>query len=104
MWRGVGDVHLERAPEQDLPDRQPVDPGRLHRHQRAFPRARSNPAGPPAPLSSSRKVRHSRFALPPDMIPHARHDAVLVNVQTRHTFVDDFHDRLLDERRRQGRA
>jgi hypothetical protein len=29
--------------------------------------------------------------------PHERHDAVLVNVQTRHTFVDDFHHRLLDE-------
>jgi hypothetical protein len=99
---GVGDDQRERALVQYLPDRHPIDPGRLHRDQRALTGCQPIPQRfEPGGRRLERPTFPLRLAVAHQ--PHASHDAVLVHVQTRYPFVDHFHHRLPSRGRRQGR-
>ena len=100
--RGVGDDHRELAVAQYLPDRHPVDAGGFHRDH--FASTRNQPFQK-AQKPVRRGLEGSTFVrrLAPGHQADARHDAVLVDVQARHTLVHHLHDRLHRSRRRQGR-
>jgi autotransporter passenger strand-loop-strand repeat protein len=76
--RRIGHDQLEIAVAQDLPDRCPIDPGRLHRDMRApalrQPRQQGN-----SPSVVVAKVRHSRVSLRPGI---SRTQATTVSLWT----------------------
>ena len=93
----VGDDKLEFALAQYLPDRKPIDPGRLHRRQAA-------PLGV-QPLQQGQETfgrRRIRSTFPrrpiPGHRPHASDHGILVNVQAGDAIVDHVHHRLLSIR------
>jgi len=69
---------VRRAVAQDVPDRLPVDPGRLHRHVVQPPAWSTRPAGPTARTSRCRTSGIPGWACRPPQ-PHAGDDNLLVH-------------------------
>jgi hypothetical protein len=97
--RGIRQYQLELAVIQDMPDRFPVDAGRLHRHMRAFVGSQ--------PLGQSQKLRcrcpeGANFGadLAVSHQSQAGNHRLLVNVETATTRMPHFHRSLLWTRRR----
>src|ERR1700746_1578440 len=92
--RGIRQYQLELPIIEDMPDRLPVDAGRLHRHMSTFVGSQ--------PLGQSQKLRcrcseGANFgpALPASPQPQAGHHRLLVNVETATTRMPQFHHSLL---------
>ena len=90
----VGEDEFEIAVAQYLPHGTPIDPGRLHRHDRAPARAQPFQQ-PQEPVRRRRKSPTFPRRLVPRHRAHARNHGVLVNVQPRDAIMDRFHSRLL---------
>jgi hypothetical protein len=98
--RRVGQRQREVAVAQDVPDRLPIDAGRLHHDMRAAFRRQPLRQGQQiggrrlerADLALDRAVRH---------VALTGHDRVLVNVEAGAVWVENFHV-ILRARRRRG--
>jgi len=92
--RGVGQHQDEVAVGQDVPDRLPVDAGRLHGDMRAA--ALGQPGGERQQSGrGGREGLHLDGDVAPGGKPRAGHHRVFVHVQTGATRIEDFHRSLL---------
>ena len=88
--RRIGDDQLECAVAQDVPDRLPVDAGRLHRHVRA---ARCRQPVQQRLKAGRRCLERPALALDLSLRhdPHTGNDLRLVDVQAGNPLMHDFH-------------
>jgi hypothetical protein len=99
--RRIGQHKLPLAVVQDVPDRLPIDPGRLH-HDMIDVMAVE-------PFPQRQQIRRRRLEAPDLLLdsavprqPNARHHRLLVNIKACTTLMKHFHRCLLQLCRRDG--